>query len=77
MAQGLGKGGGAPSTAVQCGSAVIAIDPWPKGPRFEPLEAKGRHSLIGTLEVSSMRACLTASKAAIAWASPRVPRGKA
>ena len=40
------------------------------------LEAEGRRSLRGMPEVSSLRACLKACKAARAWALPGVPRGE-
>ena len=39
------------------------------------LEAEARRSLRGMPEVSSLRACLKACKAARAWASPRVLGG--
>ena len=41
------------------------------------LEAEGRRSLTGKPEVSSLSACLKACKAAIAWALPGFPEGKA
>ena len=41
------------------------------------LEAEGRGTLRGMPEVSSLRACLKARKAARAWALPRVPGGGA
>ena len=40
-------------------------------------EAEGRRSLRGMPEVSSLRACLKACKAAGAWALPGVPGGRA
>ena len=39
-------------------------------------EAKGRPSLRGMLEVSSLRACLKACKAGKAWTLPGVQRGE-
>ena len=44
---------------------------------YVALEAEGRRSLRGMPEVSSLRACLKACKAARAWASPGVPGGRA
>ena len=40
------------------------------------LEAEGRRSLRGMPEVSSLRACLKACKAARAWALRGVPGGE-
>ena len=61
------EGGGVRKTLVLVRSKSFSV----------ALEAEGRHSPTGMLEVLSLRACLKACKAARSWALPGVLEGRA